>query len=349
MDNKPSLPQPDLVDTERKVQTPPPLPFSYVRVNDPTAATVSERRTFGMKINGVAVPPRTDEEILAKVKGDTERREWYMAEEWREKGQPNEQISVQVGGKTIELYNYNEAAMTDEHLAVLQRMFTQFGSHFPQLLDRLNYILIDDKQPESVWSDENRYPLNGLAMKEWRAFKFSPRGVDTAIPHRLQFVSNFEGTGAHEFTHFMEDLFGSAWHENFKWDWCMDDTERFELIELSPGKKQWHDKTTGEAYPSGIFPHEDYGFVSFYAQLNQSEDICESMVAYLYAPEWLQQVSPKKYDIFRSVDAGLQSPEVVITRVDKDKIKLPEIKPETVAYYIEEPKVSNEEPDIEFL
>ena len=118
----------------------------------------------------------------------------------------------------------------------------------------------------------------------------------------------------------------------------MDNTERFKFKEVSPGKKQWCDKNTDQTFPSGKFPFEDYGFVSFYAQLNQSEDICESMVAYLYAPEWLQQISSKKYNIFKNIDANLQSPEVSVTRVDKDKIKLPEIKPEIITYYIEEPK-----------
>ncbi|HOR01818.1 MAG TPA: hypothetical protein PKZ92_00990 [Candidatus Woesebacteria bacterium] len=338
IDSKPSLLQSDLlIDTERESQIPLSLPFSYIRVNDPAEAMVSEKRISRNIFSGVVLP-KTDEEILSKIKSHMERREWFMANEWREKGQPDEQISICVGNKAIELYNYNKASLTDEHLAVLQRVFTQFGSHFPQLLDRLNYILIDNKQPESIWGDEDKYPLNGLAMKEWQVFKFSPRGVNTAIPHRLQFVSNFEGTGAHELTHFIEDLFSSAWQENFKWGYCMDNTERFKFKEVSPGKKQWCDKNTDQTFPSGKFPFEDYGFVSFYAQLNQSEDICESMVAYLYAPEWLQQISSKKYNIFKNIDANLQSPEVSVTRVDKDKIKLPEIKPEIITYYIEEPK-----------
>ena len=336
IDNKPAIQLPEPEHTVEKVSNTPPLPYSYVRVSDPSSAAFVEKRKFGFVINGKSIPPRTDEEILAKVKNDTEKREWYMAEEWREKPLPQEQIKIQVGDKNIDLYNYGETKLSDDHLAILNRLFQQYGSHFPQLLDQLNYILIDDKQPNSVWNDENKYPLNGLAMKDWKAFKFSPRGIDTTLPHRLQFVSNFEGTGAHEFTHFIESVFAEKWHENFTWDWCMDETDRFELRESSPGNKQWVDKQSGEAYPSGIFPHKDEGFVTHYARLNQSEDMCESMVAYLYAPEWLNEVSPTKYQILKSADANLPMQEVMVTRVNPEDIKLPEIKPETFTYYIEE-------------
>lgn len=67
------------------------------------------------------------------------------------------------------------------------------------------------------------------------------------------------------------------------------------------------------------------------------EDICESMVAYLFDPDLLKRVSPDKFEILEAHDKGGSRPEASVYRVPKEEVKLPEIKPETVYYYVKEP------------
>ena len=67
------------------------------------------------------------------------------------------------------------------------------------------------------------------------------------------------------------------------------------------------------------------------------EDIAESMVAYIYDPDLLRAVSEDKYNILSNHDAKGPKPEVGSHRVATEDIRLPEVKPEAVYYYIKEP------------
>ncbi len=89
----------------------------------------------------------------------------------------------------------------------------------------------------------------------------------------------------------------------------------------------------------GEYPLQPEECVTEYATHNIDDDVCESVVAYLFDPELLKRVSPTKYSIIESLDQGGLPSEVTATRVPKDQIKLPEIKPEVILYYIVEPKI----------
>lgn len=91
--------------------------------------------------------------------------------------------------------------------------------------------------------------------------------------------------------------------------------------------------------PQGLFPLQPDSCVNFYARQNMGEDIAESMVAYIYDPDFLKTISPEKFTILERHDANNPRQEVTAQRVPKDEIKLPEVKPELVYYYIKEPEV----------
>lgn len=86
----------------------------------------------------------------------------------------------------------------------------------------------------------------------------------------------------------------------------------------------------------GEIPLQSQECVTDYAKITIDEDVCESMVAYLYDPELLKRVSPTKYDILRRHDAKGEIPKVTVSRVPREEIKLPEVKPQTVKYFVRE-------------
>lgn len=157
------------------------------------------------------------------------------------------------------------------------------------------------------------------------------------IPHRIQAVSNFEGTIAHETTHLIDNEFLAEW-ENFKWKDCMDFPNEWEVKKTPDGtKKRFFNRQTGEMSPQGKFPVQAEQCVTDYGKQTMREDIAESMVAYLFDPELLKKFSEKKYNILQNHDANKTTLEILVNKIPKDQIKLPEIKPEIVYYYIQEP------------
>lgn len=92
--------------------------------------------------------------------------------------------------------------------------------------------------------------------------------------------------------------------------------------------------------PQARFPLQPEQCVTDYAKQNLSEDICESITAYVLKPELLQQASLKKFEILKSHDAKIEKPEVSFRVTPKDQIQLPEVKPELVYYFIKEPEAN---------
>ncbi len=89
--------------------------------------------------------------------------------------------------------------------------------------------------------------------------------------------------------------------------------------------------------PQGQFPLQLDQCVTYYAKQNMNEDICDSMVAYIYDPNLLKTISPDKFAILEAHDAKQEKPAVTVNRVAKDQLALPEVKPETIKYHIKEP------------
>lgn len=317
----------------------PPLPFAYVRTYDETKAAYKEKRHFNLVIDGKEDEPRTDEQILAKIKRERENRDWFVTEYWRRK-KPEEQLELSINDKLVTIYNFNkDKPFTNEYVVRTQIALAELGSHFPHVTDKLNWILIEDEVTTSDFGDPEKFPLNGHGKSEWSALILQPRVMDL-IPHRIEKASNFEGTLAHEITHLIANEFQKEWHSGgFRWDFTFEHPDDWETRTTPDGIKRLpFNKKTGEMAPHSRFPLQPEQCVSYYAKIHPTEDICESMAAYIYNPELLKKISPVKFEILQRHDARQPKPDVLATRIPKDQIKLPEIKPETVYYFIKEPQ-----------
>lgn len=318
------------------------LPFTYQRVEDPSQALYKEfRQSMFAKSRGAdPSPPKTDEELLERIKGEAESREWYFSDYWREKGLPAEQIEFLVGEGQITLYNFNkDTPFSDEHLQKVTRIFQEFSSRFPKALEQIRWILIDDVQYPSWYGDPVSWPASGDGSRKWRERRLLPRAM-SFDPYRVPEASRFEGVFAHELTHPIDDDFKNAgWSEKYKWGDCRDFPDDWELRVVPDGSSQaYFNKHTGKMAPVGQFPLQPDECLNDYAAHNLQDDVCESVVAYIFNPDLLRRVSPGKYSIIERLDQGAQVAEVSAARVPKDQIKLPEIKPEVIPYYIVEPK-----------
>lgn len=318
-----------------------PLPFSYVRTDDATQAQYTEWRVSPISFVDEENKPRTDDEIIEMIKREREGRDWFTSEYWRKKGVPEEQVEFEINGRQITVYNFNkEKSFTDEHAKKTLGVFQQLAVSFPELLDRVRWVLIDNVQQASAFGDPEKYPLNGYAMRDWKAFRLLPRGTEL-MPHRLQATSNFEGTIVHELTHLIQSDFEEEWGEKFKWQWCNDYPDDWEVRPTPDGReRRFFNKSTGEMSPQGQFPLQPDQCITYYAKQNAREDICDSMVAYIYDPDLLRQVSQDKLSVFERHDAKQPQPTIASHRVPKEEIRLPEIKDETVLYYIKEPETT---------
>lgn len=316
-----------------------PLPFRYARTDDPKKAFSSQWRISPVSFVGKSNEPRTDSEIAEMVKDERERKDWFIVEYWRKKGQPNEQIEFYVGGQPITIYNYNKnKPFTDSHTERMKKTFSELSSRFPKILDEIRWVIIEDAYHASRFGDPDTFPLNGRSAKDWHSFILEARGMELG-PHRVKATSNFEGTLVHETTHLIVDNFQQEWLKISEWPYTFDYPDEFESRPTPDGtRKTLFNKKTGEMVPHPRFPLQPNQCVNYYARIHPDEDICESMVAYIYDPDLLQRISPEKFNILQKHDSHRPKPEVSTVRVPKDQIKLPAIKPETVYYFIKEPQ-----------
>lgn len=154
------------------------------------------------------------------------------------------------------------------------------------------------------------------------------------IPHRIQSASNFEGTFVHELGHLIKNQFEGEWRRKFQWVHCLDNEEEWEIRKAPNGENRWFHKKTGEMSPQGQYPLQPDQCITDYARQIIDEDICDSLVAYIYESEKLKEVAPDKFAILESHDAKQKViPQISIQKVPKSDIRLPEIKPETIKFF----------------
>lgn len=327
------------IDTLPVKEPLPPLPFTYQRTHNPEEAAYKEWRVNPVTIGKRKNQPRSDEEIVESVKYHREGEDWFTWDYWREKGTPQEQVEFSVDGKPITVYNFSpDKPFTEDHLERAKRVFQELSSHFPQVLDQVRWILIDNEQLPSALGDPELYPTNGMAQAKWKSFRLFPRGMEL-FTYRIPKTSNFEGVVTHELAHLIEDEFEKEWREKFQWEFCLDYEDDWEWKQSPDATmKRPFNKHTGEMAAMAKFPLQPDQSVTSYAKIDWNEDLCESIAAYIHDPELLQRVSPDKFTIIERHDAKKPKPEVSGQRVAKNEIKLPEIKPETVLYYVDEAK-----------
>lgn len=322
------------------IESPSELPFKYERVFNDDEAQYKIWRTSPLLMGeGDVNSPKSDLEILDDVKKKNENKHWYTSEEWRGKGMPEEQIEFQINENPITVYNFNsEISFSDEHILRTERTLKELVSRFTEILEKVQWILVNDIQPPSLLGDDQHFPTNGRSIKDDKAIVIMPRGMEF-FPHRISSTSNFEGTIVHEIGHLLFTKFANMWKEKFQWAFCGDNEEEWEVRKAPNGKDKWFHKLTGKMSPIGQYPLQPEQCVSEYAQIHMEEDICESLVAYIFDPEKLKEISPEKFAILKSYDTSeTKGVNVNSRKVAKTDINLPIVNPETIKYYIEEPK-----------
>lgn len=330
--------EPKEIPTNEAKEQISPLPFKYERTQDPSQAQFTILRVPIQTVGEEKPTHRTNSEIIEMVRDRKEGQEWFFYEYWRVKGVPKEQIELQVGEQQITIYNFSqEKPFTDEHIERGQKVFEELASRFPQMVKQIRWVLIDNLPHASAFGDPERFSFNGDAMQQWHAFRVLPRGMEL-MPHRVRATSNFEGTFVHELTHLIVSDLEDEWSGKFKWGYCKDYPDDWEKKTPPDGSDpRFFNKNTEEMYPQGRFPLQPDQCVTYYAKLSMEEDICESVVAYIYDPELLKKVSPDKFEILSRHDEKRPKPQVSIKRIPKEDIRLPEVKPEAVYYYVKEP------------
>lgn len=317
------------------------LPFTYHRTFDQSQAAYLERRFSLVQVNGAEVNAKTDAEILQIAQEGRENKDWFVSKYWRSKGQPSEAVEFTLNGQQITLYNYGkEKPFTVGHIMQAEKVFQEFTSRFPQILEQIRWILIDDQQPLSAFGDSEKYPINGQAQSHWKAFKLYPRGIGL-FPFRVLGISNFEGVLIHELTHLIQGEFEKEWWEKFQWEFCIEHRDEWEWrptpdVTFDGLNRRPYNKKTNAMAPNFCFPLQPDQCVSDYAKIDWNEDVCECMVAYICNPELLRRISPDKFSILQKHDVKQARPNVSWQRIPQGQIKLPEIKTEVVYYYIEE-------------
>lgn len=300
----------------------PPLPFQYLRV-----ANQEEAQIYTYFLRGQT--PKTEAEVIEKVRKEKERKEWFTDESWREKGTPLEQVELTIGEQPLTIYNWNKP-VTDEQIARITQTLATLYSKFPQLEGKLRWILIDNILDIKNASGETQ---NGNCMPKQRAFRLLPRGMEL-FPHRVAVATNLEGTLVHEIIHLLEPELLEEWNKEFGWVDC-GDLPGWEVKETTVGNR-FVNTNTGEISPTGYYAEDPEQCVTPYARQSVGEDIAESGVAYIFDPESLTRISPKKLSILERHTQHNPFPQTSYQKVGSDQIKLPEVKPEVVTYFIKE-------------
>lgn len=219
-------------------------------------------------IEGVHEKPTSIEIRRIEIKPFEYPWKW---KDWKE-GEPKEKINFEIGDKRILLANFNQKTVSEEQLREASEVLGLFAQHFPDILERIKYFIVNAQKYPSALNDEENFPLNGQKMMGG-GFGLQPRTLENSH-HRIAAVSNWKGTIAHEITHHGEDLFISKWKEN---------TDQ---------------------------PISEYGRRS-----KPEEDLCDSMVAYLFDPNQLQQASPAKYEIIKAKD---QQRDPIVVKISRE-------------------------------
>lgn len=124
--------------TEQAKEILPDLPFTYQKVQTPQEAQYIEWRVSPVVFEGHDNQSRTDDEIIELVKKEHESRRWFTSDYWRKKGVPAEQLEFVINGIIITVYNFNkEKPFSDKHIAEAKRVFKEFATRFPDVLNKI--------------------------------------------------------------------------------------------------------------------------------------------------------------------------------------------------------------------
>jgi hypothetical protein len=262
----------------------------------------------------------SQEIVLEKLKRKLIRENWWLREEWKKEGIPKEQFTISAGDKKVELFNFyknlepKEISEIEESLNTYRNLENNINFEFP------NYLLFPKTEQRNPQSNEAFYGRNDDSIK---SIVIYPRAVSLE-PYRVEEVSSLKGTISHELGHILEkkNKIFKEWLQKFGWDSVS--LEKFNT--WSAEKKESRSMMQETQFPERC--------ITEYAQVDYTEDICESIVGYVAnAPD----LDPEKREFLKSI---FTEAEEKISISKNEKIALPKL-PEKITYYKkEEPKIS---------
>lgn len=291
---------------------------------------------------------KTDSEIRQEVENKIKKRCWWLDREWAEKGLPKEQIEVSIGEYNVTIYNFNsEIKFSAKHEKELAEVFSDYYREDPELFRELDYILINDRQKDSLLGNNEKFPLNGGCVKVFRSIFFNPRGMKRDIDFRVPGVSNFKGTAAHEMCHLeIKDRkdWGNnerrdKWINKFGWHYCKDYPDEWREIEIDSDRVICRNDRTKEIVFNN-FTNKPELCLNDYTKTSYEEDICDSRVAYFYNPDSIKNICADKYEDVKEFGIGKKgnimvdkNAEVSFKRIPTNEIKLPQKPRKTYTFY----------------
>lgn len=263
----------------------------------------------------------TEKPIDQSIQKEVEKKQkpvFYFEEpEYLEKNPIISRETITVGDHEIELINQNPNVQLDqEHLRQAQEVLERIYAIAPELVKNYEKIFIvhdpnvDKKEGETTYMP-NAQNIQDVELKKqgvnfYNGICINQRGYRTDLPHRIKEINNFKGTTTHEIFHSIE------WVDKYKYKKDISEgiLKRFmdELGYLDiTQSNEWKEIRTGRYLDGYLHKKSDYftktgnvptdleSLPTKYARLNPRDDLCDSFVAYLFAPE---KLDPKRKEFF---------------------------------------------------
>jgi len=284
-------------------------PNRYQDINDIALVEVSAgEEGFESAMPVTCGAEDTIDVIKDKLRMQLTRDNWWLNPKWTEKGLPKEQISIKVREHTVTIYNWNEQLLSEEQISQISSVLSEFAMIAGgAALSEVSYILIDNVQEKNPKSGED---INGFRSEYDNSIYLYPRAV-SPIEHRVNGVTNLEGTLIHELSHCLTDIINdNEWARQFGWK------------HLKPG--------SGRILPGGFYSlwelkNPEKAVTNYAGGNDPGEDICDSMVAALRNHEILDKERldylTQKLKLHPAIK--INEPDISVKRFQGSHISLP--------------------------
>jgi len=258
----------------------------------------------------------SEEIVLKKLKEKLIQENWWLQEEWKNEGFPKEQFTIPIENNKIEIFNFNKILERKEIEEIIESV-----SYYKNLASNINfefpkYILLPKREDHNNQSNE---PFYGRYESGIKSIILYPRAISLS-PYRVEEISSIKGTLTHELGHILinKNDFINEWVKKFEWNYVEDEVF-FNL---------WSE----EKRKSKTLRHETKSpqkCITEYAQVDQTEDICESVVGYIANATDLDSEKRK------FIDQLFEMKGVNVSLNKNEKVELPKL-PENIKFHKKE-------------
>lgn len=272
-----------------------------VEVSRPAEQSPADEQTISV----IATDSDSQNAVEAKVRQALQERHWWLNSVFQKKGIPREQITMQVNGSPVDVYNFGQPLSPEAKNRLLDTVDLFARSVRMKVVpDLIRYILIDDERPANDNTGEEGY---GYSYSDWKAITLYPRAVEDG-PYRIDGVQSLAAVIIHELSHNVELTIRNEWMQAFGWQFLEKPKE------LPGGSMQNEECDNPERC------------VNTYATMRSSEDFCESVAVALLNSE---RLDPERLRFIQEhILAPTSSSESKVAATEEkhgDAVRLPEI------------------------